>query len=195
MIFGVHNHYNNNADTAGNFTNPASGTTMAEIDVRLTDQGLVIFNLNKRLKLEEKLRLADALNGVLQKEYGTGISFATCGFSDCLQQNELIPYYSAIKKLNPSIVTTYTTNKRPFSESEEWIAYPKGLKVDHVVEFSYIEGRKTADQLVAILKPTDNDKAPPSQGWGQFYRELQTIFSEAKSMALSSSRSAPEFKL
>ncbi len=176
MKFGVHNHYNNNFSSIGVFNRARFICTISEYDVGLTDAGLTIFNLGKRLELDEKLALADLLNKALVKKFGVGLSFATCGSSDCVEEWELAPYYAHMKAINPEITTIYTSSK--FPRDDKWISCPDDLVVDHIVD-SWARDPATAEIITSIVSPSDADKLEPAEGWQSFEDTLENIFTAA----------------
>jgi hypothetical protein len=177
MIFGVHNHYNNNSEKLGHFRHPASLFSMGEMKVRVTDQGLTIFQLDRTLSLAGKIKVARALDAALKKEFGTGLGFATCSSSDCFREDDLAPYYESMKAINSSMATIYTTGRI----GGKWIALPDNLAVDHVLPSSR---DSTAAEIVKILGPSENDRHEPAEGWSAFEKQLEKILMQANNSAL-----------
>ncbi|MDD2326026.1 MAG: hypothetical protein PHW63_08520 [Alphaproteobacteria bacterium] len=178
MLFGVHNHYNNNSNTIGDFNAPHLCCLISEVPVRLTDQGIVIFNLDKMLDLNEKIKLANGLHIGLKKKYGYGLSFATSGLSDCCIESELSPFYKAMKEIASPIITIYAGSKL---FDDEWIGVPEDLKVDHIVN----SFETTASEIVTILAPSPEDKIQPPEGWATYERMLRKLYMGAKQKALA----------
>lgn len=177
MIFGVHNHYNNNADSIGNLESPHERWMPGELPVRITNKGITMFTLNKMLGIEGKLSLAAALDKNLKKTFGQGLGLATCGVSDCLLDFEMKPYYEGIKAVNPEIVTIFsayaTWTDKP--EDREWINLPDRKNIDHVFEAS----QKAWGSIVAIMKPSVQDRTEPAEGWFAYQDLLENIYKRA----------------
>lgn len=175
--FGVHNHYTNNADSIGYFTHPTSPVSIGEVSVRLTDQGIVIFNLPNRLGIKEKIDLASALDSLLKQKFGVGLSFATCGPSDTVRKNELQPYYNAMKVINPNIITIFSSTK--FNPEDDWAGCPKNLKVDYFVD--YLASNPGPATIISdIVNPNGEGKTEPPEGWVEFEELLRSLFKTAR---------------
>lgn len=185
--FGVHNHYNNNSDSIGDFKHPSYFCLIGEIPVRVTDQGLVVFNLGKRLDIQEKVVLAIALDDLLKQKFNVGLSFATCGLSDCVSENELQPYYNAMKGINPNMITVYTDVKFP---SDDELKAPQGVTVDHIVD-KWAHNPDTATIIAGIVNPNGEGKTEPQEGWQAFERTLENLFERAEELAPKLLSSSP----
>lgn len=175
MLFGVHNHYNNNSDGIGALKHPCGYPIFSESPVRVTDQGFVVFNLSKRLDLDEKIRLAALLDAKLKTEFGTGLSFATCAASLCTKETELSPFYQRMKtEINPETVTIFATSKF----EDRWIGCPVDLCVDHLVNNG--NHQQVVNEIVGILSPSEADMTTPPEGWRDFESKLERLFAAAK---------------
>ncbi len=177
MRFGVHSHYNNNSVAIGRWNHPTMSFLITELPVRITDQGLMIFSLDKKLNVNDKLRVASELDKALKAQFGRGISFATSGYSDCLRQSELTPFYEGMKGIDPDIITIYATGKN----NNAWLACPADLKADHVINMRDNPVRA----IVSILKPSEADRAEPEEGWSEFEDTVRGIFQNAQYLALT----------
>ncbi len=187
MLFGVHNHYNNNAGRIGNFNHPAGKLNFSFMPVRIADQGLVIFNLDCDLAFDKKLELAAHLDVALKREFGRGLSFATCALSDCTREEDLAPFYSYMKEINPDIVTIYATYKNSDGAWTISRHFVKELEEGRLMEYIVDQFGETASEVVEILRPSALDKAVPPQGWESFEEKLKEIFAAAQKAV-----SAPE---
>ena len=175
MLFGIHNHYEGNAISG--FQSPHNSVLFDEALIRITDQGLVIFNLGKQLSLDEKLRLASSLDRILKRELNTRLSFTTCGMSDDLDEQETANYFRLIKKINPAIVTLYATYMSRMSK--ERLMCPTDPAIDHILD----QGSDLMKQMLAVLKPSTVAKATPPEGWDAFEVKLRKIFEKARADA------------
>ena len=171
MKFGVHNHYNNNSAEIGDFSSPDGVPFIGECSIRVTNQGVTIFNLPKHNSLEEKLQLAVLLHARLLKKFGEGLSFATCAFSDCYNSSEMAPYYQGVKDISAEITTIYNAcGALTETEKEDF----KGVPIDYLLEIGY----QAEIKIVEIIDPDENDRAEPAEGWKAFEGQLDTIYEE-----------------
>lgn len=190
MIYGVHNYYNNNASSIGRFNDCGNTALFPELEVRVTDQGLTIFNLAKERRFSEKLKIARTLDAALEDVLGSRLSFATCGASDCLQEFELVPYYNAMKEINPDIVTIYATWRKfrgtprgDGSVAELWGACPDDLQVDYIFDMN--GGKPASESVVEILRPGEEDRSEPPEGWRAFERKLNKMYARVVESVLN----------
>lgn len=184
--FGVHNHYNNNADGTGDWFSPEGTPLISELEVRVTNKGIVIFNLKKTLDIEEKVTLAKELNVELRKQFGHGLSFAMSAFSDGFSEDEWPPFINAMKEINPAITTIFSTQS--YEDGNDWIEIPDNT--DHTV--NQWGATPVADAIAEIVnKGMDERESAPNMDWTQFTKQVNQIFNNALAKTQSLGMRAP----
>ena len=163
MKFVAHNHYNNNSSGVGSdLESPPSAFSVTESPVRISTQGVVIFNLRREHSPEEKADLFRELDQRLKAEFGQGFALATSSDSDCAIPRELQAFYKAVKEANPDTKTLWSGPHRK----------PEGADI-------YTRHDVTMGELVTLTGATAADKAEPEEGWRDFDWRLEDMYDEA----------------
>jgi len=183
MRFGVSNRYDD-FFYAGNdhakFNHPEGFYLHGNAPLRMTDQGIVIFNLGKDLALPQKLALASNLDVLLERELDTKLSFALSNRPSGLNQ-ELVEYFHHMKKLNPDITTILKT----VSLAGKWQGHTTEAPIDHV--FNQTDAA-LAERIIKTLKPRPIEKS--DRDWAVFEGKIIKLLNEAtENMRLSENMS------